>query len=111
MISKGLLSEVSGIEIKDVTICGTSVCYNKTSAILGNILNGCGNFEGSINIYELAHKYKEWALKQGFHLNIFNPELNCIEVSINVWYSYLGEWQCIHEVSGEFEPNTLFQAC
>ena len=109
MISKGLLSEVSGIEIKDVTICGTSVCYNKTSAILGRVLKGCGYFEGSINIYALAHKCKEWALEYGYVLysaimlstdsykhSCFIPD--SIIMGTKRWYAGT-------------EPEAIFKAC
>ena len=63
MISKELLSEVLGLEIKEIK--------NKSNGAL-YVTDNCVGFStkeettGLINIYELAHKCKEWAKSKHF---------------------------------------------
>ena len=76
MISKELLSEVLNIEIIDYSIDTSQVRINQLwhedtplnrELELFNTIYGCMH---SINIYELAHKCKEWAYsKHGYLLN------------------------------------------
>ena len=60
MISEKLLSEAISIEVDEII---------KTE---GNFIYFCIGLPLSqkINIYELAHKCKEWAFKQGYPFNI-----------------------------------------
>ena len=61
--SKELLSEVLGLEIKEIK--------NKSNGAL-YVTDNCVGFStkeetaGLINIYELAHKCKEWATSKGY---------------------------------------------
>ena len=65
MISKELLSKVLGYEVKEV-LGMLENSANKT--ILSYIFEDASLNEGKriINIYELAHKCKEWAYRRGF---------------------------------------------
>ena len=111
MISKELLSEVLGVKI-------TKVCdekefghrdnimqwkYDNTLKLSdGNMVVARDNGHKSMNIYELAHKCKKWALTKGYivderGVNIFVLTSDGIDV---VWSSY-GEPFCPHRV---FEP-------
>ena len=63
MISKKLLSEVLDIEIRDMKSVNSTLYINSTSAIEASICLAFGSYESHINIHELAHKCKEWALQ------------------------------------------------
>ena len=66
-ISKKLLSEVLNLkqEIKSIILDDINVVLG-----LGDYLDNDQSFdEFDINIYELAYKYKEWALAKGFKIN------------------------------------------
>ena len=67
MISKELLSEVLGYKASYIQMVGTKLCFS------------CHIKGGSnINIYELAHKCKEWASKKGY---VVGTDLD----KVNVW--------------------------
>ena len=96
MISKELLS---------VVLC--SDC-TKVDKLLGNTLGFCvANADvGRINIYELAHKCKEWAWAKGIDLQIMNhgeAKFCCKIDERNVKY-HSAKW-------GETEPEAIFKAC
>ena len=61
MISKELLSEVLGSKVRSIEIINSSVTYTLCHSVIGYVY---------INIYELAHKCKEWATKQKYSFNI-----------------------------------------
>jgi len=55
--SKELLSEVLGYKVKDIVLSTeNNLCFFSC------------NVEHRINIYELAHKCKEWAFNKGYEL-------------------------------------------
>lgn len=58
MISKELLSEVLNLNITYIEHCNNSIIY-KISVYAR---------EEEVNIYELAHKCKEWALNKGYQI-------------------------------------------
>ena len=67
MISKELLSEILGYEVSHLHTVGTKLCFS------------CHIKGGSnINIYELAHKCKEWAKNKGY---VVGTDLD----KVNVW--------------------------
>ena len=61
MISKELLSEVLGINITHTSMC-------KGDNDLFFVEEKGGRY---INIYELAHKCKEWALSKGYQFKVY----------------------------------------
>ena len=72
MISKELLSEVIN---KNILSCEFD--------IYGNIDYKVVNDYGScINIYELSHKFKEWAYNKGYMMKIENHYSNSIQIRI-----------------------------
>ena len=107
MISKELLSKVLGYEVKEV-LGMLENSANKT--ILSYIFEDASLNEGKriINIYELAHKCKEWA--KAYTL-------------VSAYYFENGEegaWCCLHKnlcsTDGETfhadnEPEAIFKAC
>ena len=115
MISKELLSEVLGEE-----------CFTEVKSYASDIpdykswLNGsqfmystCSyKWSGNhINIYELAHKCKEWARSKDYSLGVFNPDVDCFEVSIQHYVKGHGEWNEVFEITSDTEPESIFQAC
>ncbi len=96
MISKGLLDAVFGIDTIDMSLYDTLLRYN--------YLND-GYVIANINVYELAHKCKEWALKQGWYLNAWitvNEGAYCDAIKLPS--------QELHS-EADTEPEAIFKAC
>ena len=98
--SKELLSEVLGIYV------------NEVKGIEANIpICGCVHSDGwydEINIYELAHKCKEWALSKNFILHsgsTYKPER--YRCDIYVGNSAIEDENFISDT----EPEAIFKAC
>ena len=109
MISKELLSSVLGLTVvKGLELEGIVLWYKG----IVNINNQPYAKELNINIYELAHKCKEWAYIQGYV--IFS------KIRLNSSYA-----SCYFDISGkhdyedgyhndfraECEPEAIFKAC
>ena len=73
-ISKELLSEVYNFDIEDIRLLGTD---NVTYEVRFNGLKN-GLKYNIVNIYELAHKCKEWAFNNGYYLTIYNDAIDII---------------------------------
>ncbi len=96
MISKELLSEVLGKEydVKHITIQGTTVWYD--------------NYEScTINIYELAHLCKEWALKYNILIIAYKHDFAVAKISNNI----TGKRVSDSMFSSDTEPEAIFKAC
>ena len=107
MISKELLSAVLGLHCGIKSIKNSEVIY--WFDCIGEIR------EHSINIYELAHKCKEWAvnLSPNKHALSSYPRWGDIRNYKKTNGSY---YICQHLVSGaqfeaETEPEAIFKAC
>lgn len=77
----------------------------------------CGKFDEQgrptglgieINIYELAHKCKEWALKNEHNLLSYLSDRNGIQESFVQLYNYK---TFITTIRADTEPEAIFQAC
>ena len=112
MISKKLLSVIEGFKIDTI--------YTKTSELPENgILRFAteikigykgGSRVGSCNIYELAHKCKEWAWENNYSLQTMKEisEENNGEWFIDIWnFKMLSEY----ETYGITEAEAIFKAC
>ena len=116
MISKALLSEVLKLDVKELE-------FNfKYNYIRYGYWNSCVNNRNEdisgvdylkINIYELAHKCKEWVLKQGYYFSTysFNFDSNTeqehrIRLLIGNDVVYFG-----NDSSMETEVEAIFNAC
>ena len=64
-----------------------------------------------INIYELAHKCKEWAFKQGYSLNVFNSNSNYYEVTPNTLSEDGEEWIEHPYAIASNEYEAIFKSC
>ena len=109
MISKELLSEVLGHD----DICNERIIQNKLLYMCKN--DGMIDYEYEYNIYEFAHKCKEWAvnLSPNKHALSSYPRWGDIRNYKKTNGSY---YICQHLVSGvqfeaETEPEAIFKAC
>ena len=108
MISKELLSEVLNLNMWKTDSLNISIDENKVYCN-GIFLGDLGYQQSSdvINIYELAHKCKEWAYKQGYSLKSEYAEQS----------SYCGIYlkdDFSYEIDGSImrtEPEAIFNAC
>lgn len=99
MISKELLSVVLGLHCGIKSIKNSEVIY--WFDCIGEIR------EHSINIYELAHKCKEWAIKySGWTLQSYTNERGSGICRIKV-----GDGQEINKLIASSEPEAIFKAC
>lgn len=105
MISKELLSEV--LELKYPIRIIHHFCKGQ------NVLNydlhvECSLFQESINIYELAHKCKEWAIKIDYkiesHIHLINKRIIGV-ASFNTQDNTTKFFQA------DTEHETIFKAC
>ena len=103
--SKEVLTEILKENVKEVYEIGSNPNF-KDNTLLFN-LNGCGEL-CNINIYELAHKCKEWA---------YNDKSLCgYSIELKSYKSEFGYWLCelMSEditFSGDTEPEAIFAAC
>ena len=113
MISKELLSEVLG-EIQEFSYLTDGIYY----CLLGDF-----DEWHTINIYELAHKCKEWALRQGARGYSIDSVIKSTKGYARVgWYEknhkdqhgqyrehqFYSEW---FEADDNSEPEAIFYAC
>ena len=117
MISKELLSAVLGIPLSHIRYNDTTNLYEIFKEDLFNWSDGSygrwSNLE--VNIYEFAHKCKEWAvnLSPNKHALSSYPRWGDIRNYKKTNGSY---YVCQHLVSGvqfeaETEPEAIFRAC
>ena len=96
-----LLSEVLGIE-------ATKIHHDKANREIDYFDDV--KMLGSLNIYELAHKCKEWAVEQGYHINSKCYEIGglaCITDNQG-GMEILG---CMETFHANTEPEAIFKAC
>ena len=107
MISKELLSVVLGIPSQHIRYNDTTNLYEIFKEDLFNWSDGSygrwGNLE--INIYELAHKCKEWAVNLGYILYS----------TVHGYECYIDSRSFIDNTPirflAESEPEAIFKAC
>lgn len=102
MISKKLLSEVLEYEVEWFDIEDNKLSFRFTFSE-----------EGFINIYELAHKCKEWAFTKGYYLSSYvdsSVGAGC-EVSNIACLSF--DEPILYEPTEDYlsEPEAIFKAC
>lgn len=90
-ISKELLSEVFGENVLSFDIGGNE------------ILIEFDKYENILNIYELAHKCKEWAYKQDY--DIWSITWGAVEFQNNKKYNGT------ERVNADTEVEAIFKAC
>ena len=106
MISKELLSDVLGEDVSGVSIIGNVVNYTiedyETEEDGELVYVDIGQ---NINTYELAHKCKEWAYKQGLIIENFFAfgDARC--------RVYNTKWEEIYKCVMDTESEAIFKAC
>jgi len=125
MISKELLSEVLKIKIEDIIdlkMFGKDLKYYEKcllkSCCDGRLSDNKDSIRKSINIYELAHKCKEWAtenkytiLTEDMYPNGYFAYVLSNKESIEN-YGYLCEHKVIKDIPhNKTEPEAIFKAC
>ena len=113
MISKELLIAVLGIPLSHIRYNDTTNLYEIFKEDLFNWSDGSygrwSNLE--VNIYEFAHKCKEWALSKGYIINSGATTSNDWSSTI---YKVIKENPYIKELSHTWEqsePEAIFKAC
>ena len=104
MISVDLLREVLKqpdihiITLNNKSNLGYSIGYIKTS---------------NINIYELAHKCKEWAVSKGYNLqssmDTYDSPSCCIIWKMHGVFPYASNYKEL--IKADAEPEAIFNAC
>jgi len=102
-ISKELLSEVLGKKVDKVYTADNEGNNFKTF-----VRPRFGDFVDEINIYELAHRHKEWAWNNGYEISSFKA-------------NHSGYWLAIVKIidfnipplgfTDNTEPKVIFKAC
>ena len=95
MISKELLSEVLGHD----DICNERIIQNKLLYMCKN--DGMIDYEYEYNIYELAHKCKEWAYNKGYEIVSLSHMIRIYKNGYEVYYTN----------STLFDLDMFFKAC
>ena len=121
MISKELLSEVINIKIEDIIdlkIFGKDLKYYEkcllNSCCDGRLSNHKYSICKSINIYELAFKCKQYALKRGY---ILDSQSRSYCKGKGICFIYLDDWTsefpeyCLESFSADSEIEAIFKAC
>lgn len=119
MISKELLSEVINIKIEDIIdlkIFGKDLKYYEKcllkSCCDGRLSDNKDSIRKSINIYELAHKCKEWAYSQGY---ILFSKIRLNSSLASCYFDTMGKHDYEDDYHNDFradtEPEAIFKAC
>ena len=98
--SKELLSKVLGVYVTEFYLDCESLVYT-----YDRIFNENEQYKDDINIYELAHKCKEWASYKGHTLSsTYHPHNNCI-CNIDIVTKNFKQFEA------NTEPEAIFRAC
>ena len=106
MISKELLSEVLGHD----DICNERIIQNKLLYMCKN--DGMIDYEYEYNIYELAHKCKEWASTKGYILfskTRLSSSLASCYFDVMGFHDYEDDFK--NDFRAESEQQAVFDAC
>jgi hypothetical protein len=109
-INKSLLNEVLNKKFYKIEFAGFGT-YTCSNTLICRYIKDDENYSEQINIYELAHKCKEWAFKQGYSLNVFNSNSNYHEVTPNTLAQNDEEWVEHPYSIASSEPEAVFKAC
>jgi len=104
MISDNLLGKVINESILNTHIKGNTLWWQ------GETVDFHGTTGGQINIYELAHKCKEWAYSKGYYLHTTMKDSH---ITHKLTYKVAIEPTEYAEYAktGNTEPEAVFAAC
>lgn len=100
MISRKLLSKVLGYDSEFVKLRGSVLDYKYTFQNK--------SIKSSINIYELAHKCKEWACENECEVESFIDTFDKTAIARANFIHRFDDSKCFHADS---EPEVIFKAC
>ena len=108
MISKELLSEVLGI---DKRLCRLDKVVDNT--LFFYTFRNAGEYQNYINIYELAHKCKEWACKEGFILISYTKPYKDVKKKgyCQIHHTQDKSRENDKPFNCDFEYESIFKAC
>ena len=104
-ISKELLSEVLKVNVKEFKIEKNELRY-----IIENDTNNIPDLT-YINIYELAHKCKEWACIQGYDCLSDTTIIGCCNSHLFKSGQFMNRSVCLESFLGNTEYESIFIAC
>jgi len=105
MISNELLSEVLGLEIDDMRRDNHTQNWIDYTTVYDDI-----NQSSMINIYELAHKCKEWAYSLGHVVSTqYRTDYSNATTSL-AWCESLA-YEGRQNFKADTEPEAIFRAC
>lgn len=99
-ISDELLSKILGRECEDAILANMDESYLEYWVDEYN-----DDYSRKINIYELAHKCKEWALKQKYYIK------SQVGTEISVANIFASNNRCDENITANTEPEAIFKAC
>ena len=110
MISKELLNKVLNIEIVSYQMKQKNILAYEYNKVSKNQWSGKTFCNRSINIYELSHKCKKWAFKNGYWLSVRLYEPNGFNIVI---FSHIHSQlqKDLKEINDKTEPEAIFKAC
>ena len=120
MISKELLSEVLNIEIVSYQMKQKNILAYEYNKVSKNQWSGKTFCNRSINIYELAHKCKEWALDNRWIIStmpmLTEKKWRNTSVRLSHFYSagkdrYLDGIYHNGRIEADTETEAIFKAC
>lgn len=112
MISKKLLTEVLGLveEPNKIILVSRNKYENNIKQTLQISYNN-GSEPNEINIYELAHKCKEWAFKQHFEIHSASNSLYGDKPIAYIQDTALCGVELPSIFEANIEPEAVFKAC
>ena len=109
MISKELLSEVLNVDVKDIYGLGASCSISASELSYSVHRNGDLNI---INIHELAHKCKEWAVSVKHGINSSVDGFSKDETNgFSSVYLMDDPDKILQDFYAYTEPEAIFKAC
>lgn len=101
MINEELLKIIlADKEVNKVELVGNNLWFKKTEPAMSYKWS-----DYCINIYELAHKCKEWAINKGFILDTSYNEKGMAYCDVYSNYALISRF------SNDTEPKVIFEAC
>jgi hypothetical protein len=98
MISQDLLSEILNVDCYEVGVSKNIFTYQ--------LVKGC---KSEINIYELVHKCKEWAMSKGFIVLTYGEAYYNVDVHYHSNKSKFGN--LAFSDTAQEEPEAMFKGC
>lgn len=106
-ISDELLSEVLKQESLNIEVAGKYIKYVQYE----NSHEGMLPCDYRINIYELAHKCKEWVKEQKYKIITENRDYGTEYIIINKNDTIFGEYEILHSDYAKTEQQAIFNVC